>query len=71
MPSRCRSGVVRNDDSSESGEPRGLLTAIDEQPFTRSLTGVEIPPHIEQVTVRAHHSEAGYDGRTQTVDLPN
>lgn len=42
----------------------------NEQPFTRGLHGVEIPGAIERVTVRAHHSEAGYDGRTQEVELP-
>jgi len=43
---------------------------VDEQPFTRSLRGVEIPPGVERVTVRAHHNQAGYDGRTRTVELP-
>lgn len=43
---------------------------VDEQPFTRSLGGVEIPAGIDTVTIRAHHSEAGYDGRTLTVELP-
>lgn len=42
----------------------------NEQPFTRGLRSVEIPGAIERVTVRAHHSKAGYDGRTQTVELP-
>lgn len=42
----------------------------DEQPFTRSLRRVEIPAGIDEVRVRAHHSEAGYDGRTMTVAVP-
>ncbi len=43
---------------------------VDEQPFTRSLTGVNIGPDIDEVTVRAHHHPEGYDGRTMTVTLP-
>ena len=43
---------------------------VDEQPFTRSLRGVRIPPDVERVKVRAHHSEAGYDGLTRMVELP-
>ncbi len=41
-----------------------------EQPFTRELTGVKIPPEIKQVVVRARHKPRGYDGATMTVRLP-
>jgi hypothetical protein len=41
-----------------------------EQPFTRDLYGVRIPPGIERVTVRARHKPKGYDGRTLEVTLP-
>ena len=41
-----------------------------EQPFTRSLSGVAIPGHIQTVTVRAHDSVHGYGGKTVTVKLP-
>lgn len=43
---------------------------VDEQPFTRSLTGVAIDADIDEVTVRAHHNPEGYDGQTVTVTLP-
>jgi hypothetical protein len=43
---------------------------VDEQPFTRSLTGVKIPPGIERVTVRAHDSVHKYGGREVTVKVP-
>jgi len=43
---------------------------VDEQPFSRSLSGVVIPAGIDRVTVRAHHSLAGYDGETLEVRLP-
>ena len=40
---------------------------VDEQPFTRSLTGVKVPSGIEKVTVRAHDSVHKYGGRVVTV----
>jgi len=43
---------------------------VDEQPFTRSLSGVKIPDTIKEVTVRAHDSEHGYGGKTVTVVIP-
>ncbi len=42
---------------------------VNEQPFTRSLTGVEIPENIEKVTIRAHDSVHEYGGRVVSVDL--
>lgn len=42
----------------------------DEQPFTRDVYGVRIPPGVEVVHIRAHHSVKGYDGRTLTLKLP-
>ena len=41
-----------------------------EQPFTRSLEGVVVPPHVAQVTVRAHHLDEGYVGRTREAPVP-
>ena len=43
---------------------------VDEQPFTRSLSGVKIPDSIKEVTVRAHDLVHGYGGKTVTVDVP-
>ncbi len=43
---------------------------VDEQPFTRSLSGVKIPEMIKEVTVRAHDSMHGYGGKTVTVAVP-
>jgi hypothetical protein len=40
-----------------------------EQPFTRSLGGVNIPAQVTQVTLRAHDSEHGYGGAEVTVDV--
>lgn len=43
---------------------------VEEQPFTRSLTGVDIPAEVKEVAVRAHDSVHGYGGRMQTVQVP-
>lgn len=42
----------------------------DEQPFTRSLWGVKIPPEIDRVRVRARDKIHGFGGREMTVELP-
>lgn len=42
----------------------------NEQPFTRSLSGVEVPPGIPEVRVRARDSVHGWGGREMTVPLP-
>lgn len=43
---------------------------VDEQPFTRSLVGVKVPASVKSVTVRAHDSVHGYDGKNVTVAIP-
>ena len=43
---------------------------VDEQPFTRSLSGVKIPKGINKVTVRAHDSVHEYGGKIVTVVIP-
>jgi hypothetical protein len=41
----------------------------NEQPFTRSQNGIEIPAGVTQVHVRAHDLIDGYGGREVIVDL--
>lgn len=43
---------------------------VDEQPFTRSLSAVNIPDTIDTVTIRAHDSVHQYGGKTVTVEVP-
>ena len=43
---------------------------VHEQPFTRSLAGVRIPPSTKQVRIRARDSVHGYGGKDIIVDLP-
>jgi len=42
---------------------------VSEQPFTRNLSGVEIPGHVTVVTVRAHDTVHGYGGKVVSDDL--
>ena len=43
---------------------------VDEQPFTRSLSGVQIPAGTSQVKIRAKDLKHGYSSDEYTVDLP-
>ena len=43
---------------------------VDEQPFTRSLSGVVIPVGVKTVIIRAHDSVHKYGGKVITLELP-
>ncbi|MEM6974310.1 MAG: hypothetical protein AAF577_16050 [Pseudomonadota bacterium] len=43
---------------------------VNEQPFTRSLSGVAIPEGITDIRVEAHDSVHGWGGAGVTVTLP-
>ena len=43
---------------------------VDEQPFTRSLSGVVIPREMKQVKIRASDSKHGFSKKEWIVDLP-
>jgi len=43
---------------------------VDEQPFTRGLSGVGVPAGIRTVTIRAHDTVHGNSDKTLTVTLP-
>ncbi|QUJ76395.1 hypothetical protein KDD17_16160 [Sulfitobacter albidus] len=42
---------------------------VDEQPFTRSLSGVSIPEGITSVVIEAHDNVDGWSPNTKTVTL--
>lgn len=42
---------------------------VDEQPFTRSLSGVAIPKDVTEVTIRGHDSVHGYGKKTVLVSV--
>ena len=43
---------------------------INEQPFTRSQGGIEIPVDVKEVMIRAHDKPDGFGGKTVRVKLP-
>ena len=43
---------------------------MNEQPFIRSLSGVEIPDNVAEITVRARDLVHGFGGREVTVRVP-
>ncbi|MEM1075691.1 MAG: hypothetical protein AAF665_14705 [Pseudomonadota bacterium] len=43
---------------------------VNEQPFTRSLSGVKIPQGTAQVQVQARDKPGGWNGGAVTVTLP-
>jgi hypothetical protein len=43
---------------------------VDEQPFTRRLPGIEIPPGVARVRVRAGDSVHGFGGAEVEVEVP-
>ena len=43
----------------------------DEQPFTRSLGNVRIPPELSEVVIRAHDLVHEYGGEVLVVRLPD
>ena len=62
-------GVVIKPDPSSPFTRLLLHPHETEQPFTRSQSGVVIPPDVTQVHVRAHDLVDGFGGREVIVDL--
>lgn len=56
-------------DGTVLGERVLLHDHATEQPFTRSLSGVEIRPDITTVTIEGRDQRYGYGGDTVTIDL--
>jgi hypothetical protein len=62
---------VRAEDGTVLGERVLTHPHETEQPFTRSLSAVEIPPEVLRVTIAARDSVLGYCGDSMTIDLPD
>ncbi|HEC90840.1 MAG TPA: hypothetical protein ENI55_04155 [Alphaproteobacteria bacterium] len=43
---------------------------VDEQPFTRGLSGVKVPAAIKRVLIQARDSVSGVSAKTFPVNLP-
>ena len=44
---------------------------VDEQPFTRSISGVVLEPGLKEVTVRGHDSVHGLGGTEMVLSVPS
>lgn len=62
-------GTVIKNDPTDSYTRVLLHPHENEQPFTRSQTGLVIPEGVDQVLVRAHDLVDGFGGQDVTVDL--
>ncbi|MEX5727428.1 hypothetical protein Ga0609869_000781 [Rhodovulum iodosum] len=58
-------------DGTRIGLRKLLHPHVDEQPFTRSLTGVAVPAGATRITIRARCSRDGWTGTPVTLDLKN
>jgi hypothetical protein len=58
----------------ENGEVLGTRVLahphVDEQPFTRSLAGVDVPQGTQRVEIAARDSVEGFCGQTLSVSIP-
>lgn len=61
---------VRSTDGTVYGVRELFHDHAGEQPFTRSLSGVEIPPDVETVVIEGRDLANGWGGTKMTVDLP-
>lgn len=67
--------VVLPDGSVVKPDPESPFTRLllhpheEEQPFTRSQSGIILPPDATTVTVRAHDLVDGYGGKEVLIDL--
>jgi len=43
---------------------------VTEQPFTRSLPRLRLPPGVTEIRIRAHDSVEGFGGAERVVPLP-
>lgn len=61
---------VRGADGKTLGERVLFHDHADEQPFTRKLNDVVIPPGLRRVTVQGRDQKFGYGGKMMDVALP-
>jgi hypothetical protein len=61
---------VRDEDGTVYGIRELVHDHATEQPFTRSLDGVEIPPGVTSVVVEGRDQVSGWGGAVVIVNLP-
>jgi hypothetical protein len=60
---------VLSDDGTVLGVRELLHDHANEQPFTRTLSGVSIPAEVDEVTVQGRDQVSGWGGATVTVGV--
>jgi hypothetical protein len=61
---------VMNADGNVYGERNLFHDHAGEQPFTRDLYGLTIPPDVKFVVIQARDQKYGYGGKTLKISLP-
>ncbi len=61
---------VRAEDGTVYGVRELTHEHASEQPFTRSLSGVQVPAGVTNVVVEGRDQANGWGGGTQAVELP-
>lgn len=62
---------VLSEDGTELGVRRLAHDHENEQPFTRSLTDLDIPDDVARITVEGRDQEHGWGGDTVEVEVPS
>jgi hypothetical protein len=61
---------IKDMDGNVLGERALAHPHVNEQPFTRSLSGISIPDGITEVMIEAHDTVTGWSPNVKTVRLP-
>jgi len=61
---------VLTPDGAEIGRRVLMHPHENEQPFTRSQPGIEIPDDVDTVIIEGHDSEHGFGGKRFELDVP-
>ena len=61
---------VLDADGTEIGTMQLTHDHANEQPFTRTQSGLQVPEGVEEITVEGHDQDNGYGGATVTLSVP-
>lgn len=61
---------VLDADGTELGTMQLTHDHANEQPFTRTQSGLQVPEDVDEITVEGHDQAYGYGGATVTISVP-